>query len=115
MLRLIQSLSLTGIALLIAVISPGLVWLLASAFPKVPKWIWPVFLPFSLAYCLYWSPVWFANQDSSEYSAWAILFVGIWFFAGFFPSAILVWMLENENPADRPCRSVAQAILPVPT
>jgi hypothetical protein len=41
-----------------------------------------VIVPFSLAYCLYWLPVWL-GAEPSEFSAWAILFVGAWFLAGF--------------------------------
>jgi hypothetical protein len=97
MLRLIDSLSLFSAAILIGVVSTALVGLLVYVLPKVPGWIWVLSVPFTLAYCFYWSPVWFGSGDSSSFSAWAIAFIAPCFFAGFFPSALLVWILEKRR------------------
>jgi len=93
----IESLSLTSRAVVIAVLSVMVVWVLCSVVPVTPRWrwIWAVAVPFGLAYCLYWSPVWL-GANASEYGAWAFLGVGGWFFAGFFPSAFLVRILEKR-------------------
>lgn len=71
----IDSLSLGSGAILIAVLSTGIVWLLCSVLPVALRWLWVVIVPFLLAYSLYWLPVWL-GEDGSEYHAWAVLFVG---------------------------------------
>jgi hypothetical protein len=55
-----------------------------------------VIVPFVLAYCLYWSPVWL-GADPLGYDVWKFLFIGAWFFAGFFPSAVLVLILQKRH------------------
>ena len=97
MVRFIDSLSLFSGAILIGVVSTAVVGLLVFVLPKVPGWIWALSVPFILAYCFYWSPVWFRAGGSSEFGAWAIAFIVPWFLAGFFPSAILVWILEKRR------------------
>jgi hypothetical protein len=92
----VESLSLGSTAILVAVVSTGLVWLLARLFPKFPHWISALVVPFGLAYCLYWSPVWL-GADPSEYGAWQLLGIGAPFFAGLFPSAILIRILEKRR------------------
>ena len=57
-----------------------------------------VIVPFVLAYCLYWSPVWLGNEDSSGYDVWELMIVP-WALAGFFPSAILVLILQKRRAA----------------
>lgn len=94
---LIESLSLGSGALLIAVLSVGVVWLLSSLLPKGLHWLWVVTVPFILAYCLYWSPVWLGS-DSSEYSAWSVLVVGTWFLAGAVPSVVTVLIIRKRRP-----------------
>ena len=67
----------------------GVVWLLFSVLRVAKPILWVVIVPFIFAYSLYWMPVWLgANPDL--YGAWAILFVGIWSFSGFFPSTLLL-------------------------
>ncbi len=93
----IESLSLTWGAVVIAILSVIVVWILCSLLPVASRWrwIWAVVVPFTLAYCLYWSPVWL-GADASGYDVWKFLGVGGWFFAGFFPSAFLVRILEKR-------------------
>jgi len=93
---LVESLSLGSGAVLIAVLSVGVVWLLCSFLPVAFRWLWVVIVPFLLAYSLYWLPVWLGS-DPSEYSAWAILFVGAWFLSGAIPSTVLVTVLQKRR------------------
>src|SRR6266478_2423758 len=96
MRALLASLSLGSGALLLAVLSAGVVWLLSSLLPKALRWLWVVIVPFILAYCLYWSPVWLGS-DPSEYSAWAVLCVGTWFLAGAVSSTLTVLILRKHR------------------
>jgi hypothetical protein len=94
----IQSLSFTSGAILLAFVSAGVVWLLCSIFPVSLRKLWAVIVPLVLAYCLYWSPVWFNGEPSSEYHNWAFVFLIPWFLAGAIPSAVVVWILEKRRP-----------------
>ena len=96
MKSVLESLSLTSGAILIAIISLGVVWLLCSVLPFALRAIWVVLVPFVFAYSLYWLPVWI-GADASAYGVWAIGFVGIWFFAGFLPSAVMVLILQKRR------------------
>jgi len=91
----LESLSLSSGAILVAFISLGVVWLLCSVLPFTLRMIWVVLVPFAFAYSLYWSPVWLGADDVSQYGAWAGLGVGAWFLSGFFPSAVLVLILQK--------------------
>ena len=93
----LESFSLGSGALLIAVLSTGIVWLLRSLLPKTLHSLSAVVVPFVLAYCLYWSPVWLGSDDVSQYGAWAVLGVGAWFLAGFFPSAVMVLIIQKRR------------------
>ena len=97
MKTLLESLSLTTGALLVAVVSVAAVWLLSTRLPKALRWLWAVLVPFILAYCLYWSPVWLGSDDVSQYGAWAGLVVGTWFFAGAIPSVATVLILRKRR------------------
>ena len=92
----VESLSLGSGALLVAVLSAGVVWLLCFALPVALRRLWVVIVPFILANSLYWLPVWL-GADSSEYSRWAILCVGIWFLSGAISSAGLVLILRKRQ------------------
>ena len=90
----IDSLSVTSGAVLIAVCSMVLVlplcWLRSSI-----RWLGVLVVPFVLATCLYWSPVWLGD-NSSEYSSWAVLFIGRWTLAGTVPSAVIVLIFGRQ-------------------
>jgi hypothetical protein len=92
----VESLSLGSGAILVAILSTGIVWLLCSVFPATLRKLWVAIVPFTFAYCLYWSPVWL-GADSSEYHAWAFVFVFPWFLAGAIPSAAIVLILEKRR------------------
>jgi hypothetical protein len=57
MKELVGSLSIWSGALVVAVVSGTVVWLLAWMFPAL-RTLWVVIVPFTVAFCLYWSPVW---------------------------------------------------------
>ena len=92
----VESLSLGSGAILTALLSVSIVWLLCSVLPAALRCLWAVIVPFGLAYCIYWLPVWL-GADPLEYGAWAILGVGAWFLAGFFPSAVVVLILQKRE------------------
>jgi hypothetical protein len=92
----LESLSLSSGAILIAIISVGVVWLLCFVLPFALRAIWVIVVPLVLAYSLYWLPVWL-GAGVSEYGAWAVLGVGTWFFSGFFPSAVMVLILQKRR------------------
>ena len=64
MKALVESWSLSSLAILIAVLPVGVVWLLSTVLPVALPSLWVV-------NSLYWLPVWL-GADSSEYSAWAL-------------------------------------------
>ena len=96
MKTVVESFSLGSGAILIALLSLGVVWLLCSVLPWGLRSPWVVSVPFIFAYSLYWSPVWL-GADPSEYGMWAVGVVAAWFFAGFFPSAVLVLVLQKRR------------------
>jgi len=99
----IESLSLGSGAVLLAILSVGLVCLLCSLSPKSLHKVWVVVVPFALAYCLYWSPVWLDADRSefyqallrSEYHTWQFMIVP-WYLAGAIPSAAIVFKLGRH-------------------
>ena len=92
----LESISFGSGALLIGVLSVGIVWVLRSVLSKNLHSLAAVIVPFFPANCLYWSPVWL-GADSSEYSIWAFAFVGAWSLAGFFPGALLVLIIQKHR------------------
>jgi len=92
---LLDSLSIWSGAFVVAVVSGTVVWLLAWMFPALRK-LWVVIVPFAVAFCLYWSPVWLGN-DPSEYHAWAGVFIVPWFLAGAIPAAAIVYILQKHS------------------
>lgn len=97
----IESLSLGSGAILVAGLSLGIVWLLCWVFPFALRVLWVLIVPFILACSIYWLPVWF-GADASEYSVWAAGVIGAWFFAAFFPSAVLVLILQKLRAKRQP-------------
>lgn len=92
---LIESLGIGSGAIVVAVLSLGVVWLLCSKVSVRFGALWAVIVPLVIAYSLYWSPVWLGD-DPSEYGAWEFMIVPL-FFAGFFPSAVLVRFLQKRS------------------
>ena len=92
----VESLSLGSGAILIAVLSAGIVWLLCTVCPAILRTLGVVIVPCTLAYSVYWSPVWL-GADPSEYHAWALVVVLPWFLAGAISSAAVVWILHKRG------------------
>jgi len=88
----IESLSFGSGAALIAIFSALLAWPLCYVRPILARWAGAVLVPLILSYCLYWSPVWLGDNPS-EYSSWALLFIGPWFLAGVIPSAVIIFIV----------------------
>jgi hypothetical protein len=96
---LVESLSLGSGAIVVVLLSVGFVWLLCSKVSVRWGALWAVIVPLFVAYSLYWLPVWL-GADSSEYGVWEFIIV-LWFFAGFFPSAILARILQKHGAKHR--------------
>jgi hypothetical protein len=100
---LVNSLSIWSGAFLVAVVSALLVWLLTSTLRHL-RILWVLIVPFGVAYCLYWSPVWLDADQSefhrallrSEYHTWQFVIVP-WFLAGAIASAAIVFMLGRRR------------------
>ena len=104
MKALLESLSFSSGVILIAILSSGIIWLLCYVCPTSLHKVWVVIVPFSLAYCLYWSPAWLADGSEydralvrSEYHTWAFLFIVAWFLAGAIPSAAIVTLIRKRR------------------
>jgi len=103
----VESLSWSWGAVLVAVLSAGIVWLLCSLSSTSLHKVWFVIVPFALANCLYWSAPWFQANGSeyeravvwSEYHTWALAFIIPWFLAGAIPSAAIVGILRRRTSA----------------
>ena len=55
------------------------------------RWLLALSVPLVISYSLYWSPVWL-GADSSEYSAWAPLFIVPWYVAGAVMSSLVIYL-----------------------
>jgi hypothetical protein len=95
MKEFVESLNLITGPIVIAALSFGFVWLLCSKVSLRFGALWAVIVPLVVAYSVYWSPVWF-GADPSEYGAWEFMVIPL-FFAGFFPSAVLVRTLQKRS------------------
>jgi hypothetical protein len=92
----IESLSLGSGAILLAIISTFVVWLLSLVCPVVLHKFLAVIVPLTLAYCLFWLPVWL-GADSFGYGTWEFVFIIPWFLAGLIPSWIIVGELRKRR------------------
>lgn len=58
------------------------------------RWAAVLLFPLTVAYLLYWVPVWLAGSDPnfsrSEFSNWAFVFIAPWFLFGALASAAVV-------------------------
>jgi len=95
-MKSLLDLSLGSGAILVAICSAAIVWLLCAALPATLRPLWVVVVPFGLAYSLYWLPVWL-GADASEYGAWEGICVGSWFLAGMAPSAAILLILRKRR------------------
>jgi hypothetical protein len=86
MRSVLASLSIEAGALVVAVVS-GLLSVPLSFIPLPGvRWACLATTPILMAYLLYWMPVW-CGANSSEYSAWLLLFMVVWGGVGLVASA----------------------------
>jgi len=77
----LESLSFSSGAVLIAVLSAGVVWLLCFTCASSLRKFWVVVVPLALTNCLYWSVAWLEAEGDeyhrelvmSDYHNWALL------------------------------------------
>lgn len=86
--------SLASGAIVLPIFSAAIVCLLWHVCPTRIRKAWILFplsvvVPFTVAYCTYFYPVWFEHGSSSEYHVWAVLFIVPWFVAGAISSAAM--------------------------
>ena len=81
MREMLQSLSLTSGAIVLAAISGFVAYLTSGARNLKAGAIVGVLVSGVLSYSLYWAPVWL-GANGAEYSSWALLVVAAWFIAG---------------------------------
>jgi hypothetical protein len=97
----VESLSLGSGAILVAILSVGVVWLLCFVGPVALRklWVlWVVIVPVIVAHCLYWCPVWL-GADAFEAGGWEPFVVVPWFLAGAIPSFAIVLILRDRRSA----------------
>jgi hypothetical protein len=81
--------------MLVAVVSVTAAFLTGRIGSAVARWLAAALVPLALSYCVYWMPVWL-GADGSEYSAWALLGVGVPFVAGLIPSAVVTSLVARH-------------------
>ena len=81
--------------MLVAVVSVIAAFLTGRIGSAVARWLTAALVPLALSYCVYWMPVWL-GADRSEYSAWALLGVGVPFLAGLLPSAVVTFVVKRH-------------------
>ena len=70
------------------------------------RWAAALLLPLTVAYLLYWVPVWLASSDSnlsrSEFSNWAFVCIVPWFLFGALAStAVVIGVRQHLKAKDR--------------
>lgn len=90
MKEMVESLSLGSGAVVVAICSAALAWLLSYVRPVILRWLGCIVVPFALAYVLYSLPVWLGSTDLAQHSTWSFLVVGVWFLAGAVSAAIIL-------------------------
>jgi len=78
-----------GVVLVSAILA--FVWTRLRSTPL--RWLLALSGPLVISYSLYWSPVWL-GADSSEYSAWAPLFIVPWYRAGAAISSLVIYLVD---------------------
>ena len=96
MLDLINSLSFTQGALLVAIVSglSAIGW----GFMKTSriKYALVVGVPYLFAHSLYWSPVWL-GEHPSEFTTWAVIFILPWYLAGLLVSLLVSYLIGRKR------------------
>ena len=94
--HMVESLSLGSGAILIAVLSAIVVWLLCCFVPGASRSLWVYAIPFALSYSLYWLPAWLGSE-ASEFRAWQAVVITPWFLAGAISSGFTVWIFRRRR------------------
>ena len=81
MREMLQSLSLTSGAVVLAVVCGLIAYVASRATSLKAGAVVGVLASGVLSFSLYWAPVWL-GAAAAEYSAWAVLIIGVWFIAG---------------------------------
>jgi len=81
--------------MLVAVVSVIAAFLTGRIGSAVARWLTAALVPLALSYCVYWIPVWL-GADGSEYSAWALLGVGVPFVAALIPSVVVASLVARH-------------------
>ena len=87
--------TLLGTTTLVAVLSGLVTAIIWAISPRSSvRWLATLICPIIVAWMLYWLPV-FLGAPSSEYGAWAVIFIGIWSVAGVCTSLLIgiLWTL----------------------
>ena|SRR5437867_8960777 len=91
----LESLSLGSGALLIAVVSAGIAWLVGHVRVAAVRWCAAVLVPLALSYVCYWMPVWLGGSPDQHFS-WELLVVGAWFVAGLVASVVVTFIVSRH-------------------
>ena len=91
----LESLSLGSGAVLIAVLSAGIAWLIGHVRLRALRWFAAILVPFALSYVCYWLPVWLGGSQD-QHSAWEFLIVGVWFVAGVVSSVVVTFIVRRH-------------------
>jgi hypothetical protein len=70
-----------------------------SFYMRLGKSAWTIAItvPMALSICIYWSPVWL-GADPSQYSAWALIGIGVPFIAGALTSMLILFTFGGHAP-----------------
>jgi hypothetical protein len=90
----LESLSLGSGAATIAIVSAVAALFVGHIRLAAIRWCVATLVPFALAYCCYWIPVWLGGSEDQHLS-WEFLFVGAWFLAGLVASVVVMLMVRR--------------------
>jgi hypothetical protein len=96
MKEIIESLSLESGAVFVAIVSAIVTVGMNRIFNLKFKWAIILSIPFFVANALYWSPV-LLGSNSSEYAAWAPLFIIPWYVVGMLSSSLLGYIINKQR------------------
>jgi hypothetical protein len=94
------SLPSPAIYALVTTLSAAVAALCLRIRQRMLRWTLAVVVPFVIAWCTYWAPVW-AGRDPSEYGPWAPLFIVPWGLCGVVGAA-LVFVVKRAATRSRP-------------
>jgi predicted membrane protein len=96
MIDALESLSFGTATLVVALIAGTISGVLFYLIRRQWRWVFPAIVPIITAYVIYWAPV-RRGADTSEYSAWAGLFLVFWSGAGIIMSCAICWLIRKSQ------------------